>query len=180
VDEAQKLTRSALETLRGLHDKSDVDGIRNTPVILFGDEDLYRRVVRSRGGERTPLSPQFTSRLFPVFSCERHGVQRGGKGQGEMAVVFTTEDIEAIIKRGRLKIRQSAIGWLVRLANLHGFGRLRLAARVAEIAIDLADGATLTVDHLRAAADLFLGPDDARLAVSEMDQPMTAAVAAAG
>ena len=181
VDECQKLTPDALETLRSIHDLSDPAGERNVPIILFGDETFYKLVVRSRGGERTPISPQITSRLFPVVSIERHGLKFDDDGQAIPASVYTKDDIEAIVKNQRLRlVRTDAIAWAVKLANIHGHGRLRLAARVLEIAIDLAKGRQVGVSDLRAALDLFIGPDDAAICVEEMQRVEPLAMAAAG
>lgn len=179
VDECQKLSPEALETLRSIHDLSDPAGERNCPIILFGDESFYALVVRSRGGDRTPISPQITSRLFPVVSLERHGLQVDGDGQSIPGTCYTTADIEAIVKNQRLRlVRPDAIAFAVALANLHGHGRLRLAARVLEIAIDLARGRQVGADDLRAALDLFIGPSDARVCVEAIQrQPMAVAVA---
>jgi hypothetical protein len=169
VDESQKLTADALELLRSLHDKSDPDGVRNVPVILFGDDKFYAVVCRSRGGERTPISPQITSRMFPVVSLERQGLQHDDDGQTIPDSVFTRDDIDLIVKNGRLRlVRSDAVAWVVRLANLHGHGRLRLAARVLEIAIDIKQGPQVCVDDLVVALDLFLGPSEAKLCVDEM------------
>jgi hypothetical protein len=166
VDECQKLTADALEILRSLHDKSDPEGARNVPIILLGDETFYKTVVRSRGGERTPISPQITSRMFPVVSLERHGLQRDDDGQAIPDSVYTKEDIEAIVKQQRLRVlRPDAIAWAVKLANIHGHGRLRLAARVLEIAIDIKRGPQVTVADLQASLEFFLGPSESKLCV---------------
>lgn len=181
VDECQKLTPDALETLRSIHDLSDPQGERNCPIILFGDEHFYALVVRSRGGERTPISPQITSRMFPVISLERHGLQTAGDGQAVPGSVYTKDDIEAIVRNQRLRlVRPDAIAWVVRLANIHKHGRLRLAARVLEIAIDIKSGAQVTIADLQASLDMFLGPDDAQLCAEEMERAEPLAVAKVG
>jgi hypothetical protein len=181
VDESQHLTADALEILRSLHDLSDPEGMRNVPVILLGDEDFLKVIVRSRGGERTPISPQFTSRVFPLVSLERQGVQVDDDGQAVPNSVYTAADIEAIVKNQRLRlVRPDAIAWVTKLANIHRHGRLRLAARVLEIAIDIKRGAQVTVDDLRAALDLFAGPSEAKLCVEEIKQLETTAIARAG
>lgn len=182
VDESQKLTASALELLRSLHDKSDPDGVRNVPVVLFGDDKFYAVVMRSRSGERTPISPQITSRMFPVVSLERHGLRHDDDGQTIPDSVFTKEDIDLIVRNSRLRlVRSDAVAWVVRLANLHGHGRLRLASRVLEIAIDIKRGPQVAVDDLHAALDLFLGPSESKLCVDEMKRCVEpAAVSAAG
>jgi len=181
VDECQKLTRAALELLRTIHDQSDGDGRRNTPVILFGDQDFYRLVVQSKGGKRTLLSPQITSRLYPVVSLEAHCFQRDDEGQAIPNSVYTTKDIEQVIKNQRLRIvRPDAIGWITRLANVHHHGRLRLAVRVVEIARRTKTGPTVTVKDLVAALELFLGPDESALVQTELVGQGPSRVAVAG
>ncbi len=171
VDESQKLTNAALEMLRALHDKSDPTGHRNVPVILFGDEHFYKVVMKSRGGERTPFSPQITSRMFPVVSLERDALDRDDDGQVIPATAYTVADIDRIVRQQRLKlVRSDALKFAVKLANLSGWGRLRLAARVLEIAIDYKQGPQVTVDDIRASLELFLGPDDSRLIIDEMKE----------
>lgn len=181
VDEAQYLTADALETLRSLHDLSDPEGVRNCPIILLGDQNFLKLIVRTRGGDRTPISPQFTSRVFPLVSLEQAGVQHDDDGQEIPGTVYTKEDIEAIVRNQRLRlVRPDAIAWVAKLANIHGHGRLRLAARVLEIAIDIKRGPQVTVDDLRAALDLFVGPSEARLCVEEIKQLESVAIARAG
>lgn len=175
VDESQMLTNGALEMLRSLHDKSDATGQRNVPVILFGDENFYKVVMKSRGGERTPFSPQITSRMFPVVSLERHALDRDDDGQVIPATAYTVADIDRIVRQQRLKlVRADAIRFAVKLANLHGWGRLRLAARVLEIAIDIRTGAQVTIDDMRASLESFLGPDESRLILEEMREQQKA------
>lgn len=168
VDESQKLTNDALEILRALHDKSDPDGRRNVPVILFGDDKFYKIIVGSRGGVRTPLSPQITSRMYPVLSLDSQCLEHDGDGQPVPNSVYSREDIERIVRQQRLKlVRSDAIAWAVRLANLCERGRLRIAARVIEIAIDIKRGNQVTVDDLESALELFV-PADYQAIMEEM------------
>ncbi len=168
VDEAQKLTSDALEILRSFHDKSDPEGRRNVPVILWGDDKFYKIIVGSRGGVRTPLSPQITSRMYPVLSLDSQCFEHDGDGQAVPSSVYSKEDIERIVRQQRLKlVRSDAIAWVVRLANLNERGRLRLAARVIEIAIDTKLGNQVTVGDLEAALELFV-PADYRAIMEEM------------
>lgn len=182
VDEAQKLTNDALEIIRAFHDKSDIDCRRNVPVILFGDHHFYKVVVRSRGGEKTPFSPQITSRMFPVLSIESQCTDVDDDGQPIPGTVFTREDIERIVRNSRLKlVRPEALAFATRLANVHGHGRLRLASRVLEIAIDSKAGPQVTVEDLRSALDLFLGPSESKLVLTAIDDGRASRrVAAAG
>ena len=181
VDESQALREDGIELLRTLHDQSDPEGLRNITVILLGDETFYKTVVRSRGGERTPISPQITSRMFPVLSLERHGLQTDDDGQAVPDSVFTKDDIELVVKQQRLRLlRPEAIAWAVKLANVLGHGRLRLAASVLEIGIDIKRGSQATVDDLRAALEFFLGPSESKLCVEAMQQQRPMAVAKVG
>lgn len=181
VDEAQKLTNGALEMLRGLHDKSDPENVRNVPIILFGDEHFYEVIVRTRGGDRTPISPQITSRFFPVISLDRDCLDHDADGTRIAGTKYTREDIDKIVKGQRLRIfRPDAIGLAVQLANLPGHGALRLACRVMEIAIDIKRGPQVTADDIRAALVLFIGPSEAKLVREQISAEGPRAAAKAG
>lgn len=166
IDEAQKLTADGLETLRGLHDKSDPDGRRNVPIILFGDDSFYKDIQSSRGGSRTKFSSQLTRRMFPVILIEVHCADLDPEGRPIPGSVYTVECIERIVRSQRLRlVRNDAMMFAVGLANVHNKGRLGLAQRVIEIAIDLAaqDGKQVTVAHMRAALSFFRGPSEAQV-----------------
>ena len=181
VDESQKLTNGALEMLRGLHDKSDPEGRRNVPVILFGDEHFYSVIVRSRAGDRTPISPQITSRFFPVISLERDCLDNDEDGTAIAGTKYSRDDIDRIVKGQRLKLfRPDAIGFAVQLANLPGHGALRLACRVMEIAIDIKRGPQVTVEDLRSALVYFIGPSEAKLVREQISAEAPRAAAKAG
>lgn len=181
VDEAQKLTNGALEMLRGLHDKSDPEGKRNVPVILFGDDHFYSVIVRTRAGDRTPISPQITSRLYPVISLDRDCLDTDADGQPLAGTKYSRDDIDKIVKGQRLKIfRPDAVSFAVDLANLPGHGALRLACRVMEIAIDIKRGPQVTVEDLRAALVLFIGPSEAKLVREQISAEAPRAAAKAG
>lgn len=183
VDECQFLTNDALEILRALHDQSDPEGVRNVPVLLFGDSNFYKVVMSSRAGRRTPLSPQITSRMFPVLEIDVSCIDHDDSGQVVPNSLFTREDIEQIVSQNRLRLfRPEALDYAVKLAHVHGYGRLRLASRVMEIAIQIKRAAQVTLDDMRAAMGLFLGPADADVVRQEIDrqQPAARRAAAAG
>lgn len=183
VDEAQKLNNAALEILRALHDKSDPEGRRNVPVILFGDDNFYKIIISSRAGKRTPFSPQITSRMYPVLSIEAQCLEHDTDGQPVPMTCYTREDIDRIVRQQRLKlVKSDAIAWVVKLANLYGWGRLRLAARVLEIAIDIKAGGQVSVQDLEASLELFT-PKDYRQILGQLNanrEPRSLAAAAAG
>ena len=161
IDEAQKLSRGALEMLRRLHDLSDPTGRRNVSIVFFGDEDFYKLIVQARGGARVSLSPQFTRRVYPVFDIARNGCELDRSGAPKAGTVFKRADIEAITRNQRVRVlREDAVDWLVRLANLSGHGSLGIAMLVMETAWDLREGKLVTVDDLQLALSTVLGPEE--------------------
>jgi hypothetical protein len=154
VDEGQKLDRDGLEMLRDLHDSSDPDGRRNVPIIFFADKAFYKLIVRSRAGERSPIAPQLSRRMYPVFDIERDGADDDG-------VVHTAEDIAAILRNDRLRVvSEAGVKWLVRLANTPGYGALGFAMAILRMAFDLSRGGDLLdVGALGEALTMALGPE---------------------
>lgn len=186
VDESQKLTRAALELLRSIHDQSDSDGRRCTPMILFADNDFYKLVVAAKGKSRQPrrlLSPQISSRLYPVVSLEGlAGELDGSDGGGNvLPPVYSFEDIQKIFNSNRVRlVRREALDWVRRLANVAAHGRLRLATRVVDVAERMVKGKPITVDILTQVLTLFVGPNEARLVQDEIKDQPAAPVAIAG
>ncbi|HUU97358.1 MAG TPA: ATP-binding protein [Phycisphaerae bacterium] len=160
VDECQQLTAEGLTCLRNLHDKSDPEGQRCTPIIFFGDEHFYRLLVKSRNGERSPIAPQLTRRIFPVFDIKRDGADDDGN-------VFTVEDIVRIIRNERVRVVTSdGTKWLTRLANVHGWGSLGFAIAVLRMAFDISTKIPIDVPELVAALRMSIGPR----AMEEVDE----------
>lgn len=160
VDECQQLTAEGLNCLRNLHDTSDPEGRRGTPIIFFGDEGFYRLIVRSRNGERSPIAPQLTRRMFPVFDIRRDGADAGGD-------VFGVDDVVRILRNDRVRIlNPEGVRWLTRLANVHGYGSLGFAVAVFRMAFDVASTRPLGVAELLKALRMAIGPS----AVEEVDQ----------
>jgi hypothetical protein len=176
VDEAQKLTRGALEMLRRLHDLSDPSGKRNVSIVFFGDEDFYKLIVQARGGARVPLTPQITRRMFPIFDIARQGCDVDRRTGGpKRNSVYTRTDIAEIVKSQRVRIvRDDAVDWLVRLANTSGHGSLGLAVMVLETAWDIKDGRIVTIADLVLALTTVLGPDADDLIEEETEHDATA------
>jgi hypothetical protein len=160
VDEAQKLTRDGLEMLRDLHDTSDPDARRNTPIVLFGDREFYKLIARGRAGERSPIAPQLSRRMYPIFDIEKDGADDDGK-------VYTAEDVVAILRNDRLRVLSDAgVKWVTRLANAPGYGLLGFAMAIVRMACDLARGETVDTEDLSEALNMALGPSVAE----EVDQ----------
>jgi len=120
--------------------------------------------------------------MFPVISIESECCEHDDDGQIIPNSLYTRDDIERIVRQQRLRlVRPDAIGWVVKLANLHGWGRLRLAVRVLEIAIDIKQaGQQVSIDDLRDALKLFIGPSDAKLVHDAMETQYEMRSVAAG
>jgi len=181
VDEAQKLTTDALEILRALHDKSDPEGRRNIPVLLFGDQHFYKKVMRVEKGKTRILSPQITSRMFPVISLESAAADRDESGRPIAGTVYTLDDITAIVRSQRLRIvRPEAMRFAVKLANFAGDGKLRRATRVLEIAMDLRREGPVTLADMHAALSFFVGASEASTIIQSIAADPESRMAAMG
>lgn len=161
VDECQQLTAEGLICLRNLHDTSDPEGRRCTPIVFFGDEGFYRLIVKSRSGERSPIAPQMTRRMYPIFDIGRDGAE------GESGAAFTVEDIVRIIRNERVHVvTAEGVRWLTRLANVSGYGSLGFAIAVLRMAFDIATEMPVDVAELVAALRMSIGPR----AMEEVDE----------
>lgn len=153
VDEVQNLTRDGLELIRALHDLSDLQNHRCLPVVLLGDKGFFRLLLKARNGERCVVSPQLVRRIAPVYDATRDGVDSDGD-------LYSVEDIRAILRNSRLKlVTPAGERWLTRLSNVEGWGRLGLAMRVCELALDVRRKRPLDVADLHMAHKMLLGPD---------------------
>lgn len=177
VDEAQKLTRGALEMLRRLHDLSDPQGLRNVSIVLFGDEEFYKLIIRSRDGSRTPISPQITRRIYPLFDIKTHGCNLDKDGNPIAGTVYTPGDVEAITRNRRIRVVKGRreLGWLTKLANTHGYGALGMAMRVFEVSWDLRTTKVVTIEDLVLALETVLGPEDVQLVDEQAGHELLAA-----
>jgi len=144
-----------------LHDTSDAEGRRCTPILLLGSQEFYRLLVKSRNGERSPISPELTRRIYPVFDIVRDG------GDAEGGGVFTVQDLVRIIRNDRVRVvTPDGVRWLTRLANVHGYGSLGFAIAVLRMAFDIVSNRQVTVADLVSALRMSIGPR----AMEEVDQ----------
>jgi hypothetical protein len=182
VDESQKLDRSGLEMLRRLHDLSDPQGLRNISIVLFGDRDFYKLIINTRGGSRTPISPQITRRMYPIFQIDVDGCQgRDEAGNPVPGTVFSQADIEATIKNKRLRVlRPEGVAWMAKLANVDEFGSFGLAMRVFEVAWDHRRSRLVGLQDLALALSTVLGPDEAELVDEQAGHELLVTTVAAG
>lgn len=80
VDECQQLVADGLSCLRNLHDTSDPEGRRCTPIVFFGDEGFYRLIVKSRSGEQPNSAADDAADVPDLRRCEgRRGRRRRGR-----------------------------------------------------------------------------------------------------
>ena len=153
VDEAQKLEREGLEMLRDLHDSSDPDGRRNIPIVFFADQDFYKLILKSRAGQRSPIAPQLSRRMYPIFDVERDGSDDDGR-------VYTVDDIVTILRNDRLRVVSDAgVKWIAKLANTPGYGLVGFAMAVVRMAFDLVKGRPVEPADLCESLRMALGPD---------------------
>lgn len=157
VDEAQKLKPDGLEILRDLHDASDPDNRRNTPVVFFADHDFWKLILRTRNGEPSPIKSQLTRRLYPCLNVEGELARTGGD-------LFTVADVTKILRNDRLRVvTAEGVKWLRDLANVRGWGSLGFAMAVARMAVDVCKNPPVGIEDLRAALQMAVGPRDAAL-----------------
>lgn len=162
VDEAQKLKPSGLEVIRDLHDASDPTGEFCVPFVFFGDHDFYGLIVRSRNGEPSPIKPQMTRRMYPVFDSRVNAGSRQDPGQ-----LYSLPDLVRILKNRQLRLLTSgAVAWLTVLANVRGWGSLGFAMAVVRMAYDIKRRDQVDVPDLQAALRMAIGPNGAK----EIDQ----------
>ena len=158
VDEAQKLRPSGLEMLRDLHDSSDPTGQYPVPIVLFGDHDFHKLLIRSRNGEPSPIRPQLTRRIYPVF--DSHSPDAGLSDDPDK--LYSLQDIIEILRNRNLRlITDEAQRWLWGVSNCSGWGALGLVSALVRMANDVAAGKQIGVRELRSALRLVIGPREA-------------------
>lgn len=156
VDECQKLARGGLEVLRDLHDQSDPEHERNLPIVLVGDRRFYRLLVKARADRESPIAPQLSRRIAPVFDYERDGTADGSEG----GTLYTEADLVQVIRNDRLRlVDEAGIRWLTRLANTPGYGLLGFAVTVLRTAYSVSSKRPLGVAELVVGLQMTLGPD---------------------
>jgi len=164
VDECQNLSASGLEILRNLHDGSDPSGLRCMPIVFFGDQTFKRLIGETRAGNRTKLTSQLSSRMYPIIDVEQQCAIDGTDGD-----LYCVDDILKITRNQRVKLlTPRAVRWLTTLANIRDDrGHLRLAMTVLRGATVLypdvvAGSGLLDIEHLQGAFVWSVGRGVAR------------------
>lgn len=132
IDEAHQLDRNALEFLRDIHDECEI------PIVLGGT-----RKVGDNTDDDDIFFGQFASRVALRYDVNEH--VRGG-GPKPSKPIHTIEDVKAIFHSDTIKLTSDGVATLHRLANLEGFGGLRLCAQVYRVAAGIAEGKGQSID----------------------------------
>ncbi len=124
IDEAQHLTRPALECLRALHDATAC------ALVFMGNESVYTRM----SGPRSAEYAQLFSRVGKVLNPKK----------------ARRADVEAIAQAWGVS-EQKALGFLIKIG--HGHGALREVTKTLRLASLAANGArqALSLSHLKTA-----------------------------
>ena len=110
IDEAQKLTDDALETLRDIYDSTGV------PVLLSATNDLHDRIERSLG----PDHGQLHSRFDIV-----HHLTQGRDHYAGGKPLFSVGEINGLYSIVPIRLAPDAAQYLLAIANQLGYGSLR-------------------------------------------------------
>lgn len=128
VDEAQHLDDRCLDALRGIHDEARL------PLILAGNASLRTRF----NSAKVAAFEQLTSRIGPRLELK----------------ATTADDMAALAGHYGIADRD-AVRWLVQ--RCIGTGGLRTAARLMELATDIAGKGELRLTHVKQAAGALGG-----------------------
>ncbi len=120
VDEAHQLTSDALEFIRDLHDECEM------PIVLGGT-----RRLGDKTDDQDVFFGQFASRI--ALNYDANDYIRNGGGEPTQPL-HTIEDIRAIFHSDTIRLTTDAEATLNRLANIEGYGGLRLCVQVVRVA----------------------------------------------
>lgn len=118
IDEAQHLSKEALEVVRDIHDEAEI------AIVLAGTMHLYGSI------DDTDKGSQFYSRASSI--CNLGDLllpEEGPQGQRRSRVMYTVEDVIRICGAGRLRFTGDAIEMLYTLANTPSMGAMRTCQR---------------------------------------------------
>ncbi|MGB2985150.1 MAG: AAA family ATPase, partial [Phycisphaerae bacterium] len=137
LDEAAKLTDSAVHLLRDIHDNAGV------PMMLLATRDLHDRIVKNAD----PDHGQLYSRFDVIHHLtEGHDMYAGGKA------LYTVQDIRELYNEPPVRLSPDAARYLQDVANRLGYGSLRRCKMLVQNAVrrahkrqGLTDGEKVTV-----------------------------------
>lgn len=145
IDEAHGLSEPAFELLRDLHDECGV------PIVLAGTLRLSELVAAS-----DVFSGQFSSRVALRYDVTED--LRGGGGT-DPKPVHSADEIRKLFESDKVRLTDDGRRYLTGLANLPGFGGLRLCAKLVQVTASIMHGKPLDAATLRGVLASMHGKD---------------------
>jgi DNA transposition AAA+ family ATPase len=135
IDEAHQLSSDALEFIRDIHDECEI------PIVLFGTRKL---------GDNTDdddiFYGQFASRVALRYDVNNHVRRDGRPDSPPDKPIHTVDDIKKLFDADSIRLTGDAEVTLAKLANLEGFGGLRLCVQVVRVAAVAAESRGTEID----------------------------------
>jgi DNA transposition AAA+ family ATPase len=128
LDEAHQLGKS-IGSVRAIHDQAGV------PIVMAGTADILSFV-----NDRTDGRGQFSSRCIQYnLLNEIRNAEGPDRGRAKGRDLFTEDEIKAFFASKQIRLATDALRLVWRLACLPNYGTLRLAEKIAEVALDISD-----------------------------------------
>lgn len=126
-DEAHQLDAGALEFVRDVHDECEL------PIILAGT-----RKIDEATDDKDIFFGQFASRV--AWRLDLNDYARGSHGGSGPPTrpLHTPEDVKRVFASDQVRLTDDAEAFLARLANVEGFGGLRLCVQIYRVAARIA------------------------------------------
>ncbi len=118
IDEASSLTVQQLDQLRQI-----IAVKSHCPLILAGNNDLLKTVMRPAVKQGYAALDQFRSRLFAVLNLDE-------LAQDSDDGLYSAEDIRRLYEYGGIRLLNSAVSTLKRICMTPGTGRLRTCSHI--------------------------------------------------
>ncbi|MGA2442458.1 MAG: ATP-binding protein [Tepidisphaeraceae bacterium] len=154
IDEAHILGKS-INFVRGIHDEAEV------PIILMGTAEIMSLI-----DDRGHGAGQFASRTIFYNAIEKaRGMATPDDGAKAAAqCLFSIEEVKAFFASRRIRLDKDSLKLAWQLANLPGFGSLRMIERAAAVVFDLApETETIERDQFVGALRLLHSADFDRM-----------------
>lgn len=121
IDEAQLLSMPALEFVRDLHDATGI------PIVMAGTKRIDEKTA-----DNDIFFGQFSSRIALRYDVTEPVRDGGGGGNGKP--LHTEAEIVRMFESDKVRLTDDGRQMLTKLANLQGFGGLRLCKQVVFVA----------------------------------------------
>jgi len=154
IDEAHILGK-AINFVRGIHDEAE------TSIILLGTAEILEFI-----DDRGHGAGQFSSRTIHYNAIEKsRGMSDPSDGAKAAAqCLFSIDEIKAFFAGREIRLDKESLMLAWQLANLPGFGSLRLIERAAAVVFDIApDTAIIRREQLVMAMRLLHSADFVRM-----------------